>query len=174
MCKKLLSKGSVMFAYEQVVTFIFRLINTAVLAAIIWYLLKKYVLKSIADSIAARSAAIHNLEQQNASLQHKQQKLKAHLIEQDALCRELLEKVTAWQQAIVEEKKVHAQYVAERTQEFGKRLLRQKNALIFARLQKPVVEQAVVEAEKNLQSTFTQPQEGKKYLDTIITYLERV
>lgn len=60
-----------MSGFEHGVTVAFRIINAVIVAGVLWYLFKKYVLTAIKQAIVQREMTVRHLEQQRVALAHK-------------------------------------------------------------------------------------------------------
>ncbi len=157
----------------EIIAFLFKLINFGALAGLFIYLFQRKVKDRIKTKIKEKEVFWQNLQTNKQALIDQQHKLRIEIACQKDYGNALLQKIVLWhkasslqEQAFIEEAKINAQKVYERTRTFHEK--KEERELL-----QQIVPLAIDEARKTLEDRFAQEKNAEKYMANIFRYLKK-
>lgn len=155
------------------VDFLFNVINFAVLVALLWFAVRKYVLPGLAEKwqnqVRMRLSLREGIDEAATHLQQIKKEQRA----QDEFCVELEKKAKFWQ-GVVAAELLKEQAENERlAEEILARRKQQEDAHAVERLKKQVFPKAVDQARVLLVKDFEDPAVGKAYIEDVLRSIAR-
>ncbi len=157
----------------SIVAFAFRLINLAALIGVMIYLIKKYALPDLNQSIIEKEASVQSVIDQTHHLHEKAHHLDADFKNQEHLAHELIRKVHAWKTQFEAQVNQREQERHERIEAAQEKVAIQQQMIKQMHLQNKVLPIAVEHAQKTLEQQFSNEQAGKDYISSIFSAIER-
>lgn len=162
-----------MFANESIVAILFRLINFGVLAGVLWYMFKRYMLQDVKDQMRQKETARQDLLYHKISLEMRQQDIVQQIADQDTLGKSLTGKVQVWREAFVRVEHEREMEKDQLKKALDQRAQLQHHYMLVAQVQKRVVPHVVAQTRTMLEQKFTSPDQAKGYLGDICAYLKQ-
>jgi F0F1-type ATP synthase membrane subunit b/b' len=160
-----------MFGGESILSFVFRLLNFAVLVGFFCYLFRRYGWSLLKARIAAKEAALLELEQRKETIRAQQKGLERHMHEQQQLGALLEQKIERWHDATVQEAvhKKREQHEYELLQE--KRMEKKSYNRTIECAQHEVMPRAINKAKAYFEQQYTQA-EKNGFIQQLLTFME--
>ncbi len=158
---------------KQVIAFVFRLINFAVLITVFYYLFKKYLLPTIQQSISDKKQHIQNLIDQQEVLEINQQEMDTILMQQAQLCANLKEQISQWRGRVELELAQRMQAKKELEEKLERLAHRKSDWLKQESIRKRVFPKAIAQARNDLYKKFSNEQHAKTFLDKILVGMKK-
>jgi len=156
-----------LFASPETISTIFRLINLSALIALITYLYKTKIKKTLYSSMKKKQNDYDDLKKHHKELIHEEKILSQKLENQYQLCSSLLKKVDSWkscfdiqQEKILKEKKI----LVEKTK---LKLEKQKLLVTNKKLYNEVKSKSLKEVTEQLKKQFSSSQKQEKYMSDL-------
>lgn len=151
----------------------FRLVNFGVLIVFLFYIFKKYLYQPISDQIAEKESFVHGLVENNKVLEEQQHDLEMRIAQQEQRCKELVEKISIWQEAVIKQRKGLLAMQAGVVQDRVRRLKSQQQSLEQDWLKRAVLPRVLAQAQKKLEQEFSSAQVGQQFIADIVSQLRR-
>ena len=159
---------------QTTVDTIFNFINVAARIGIVIYLIRKYAIRFVSNSIAYEQESINLLEYKYRDIKEHSQKIEKNIQEQEQLYLDLQKKFMLWKQTIEEEQLEFAKVCLEHEKTaqvlFEKKQKNLERKFILQQ-ELPIV---LVQLQNDIQKQIKQePQLGKNYIQNIMTSLSK-
>lgn len=157
-----------MFAYEVVVTFIFRLINMAVLGGLGLWAYRKYGRKMVETKLNARDTLLQGLQEQSYMLEARYAELQDDFSAQQELAKRLEHKVLMWHEAVTAQATRCTDEYAQLERHLQHKYQQKRESIVRQRAYAQQLAQALGSARTILQERFAQPDVANTYLKSLI------
>lgn len=157
----------------EAISIFFRLLNFAVLFALLGYLFKQYVLPTLKADMQAQQAVQHALEQERDVLAERQTIVDKEIGAQEHVRDQLLQKIQVWQAHFNEE--AHKRSIEKELLQvrLATRMQEQRNHYALEQMQRKIIPSALKNAREQLNKDFMEhPQKNQAYMSSIVNYLE--
>lgn len=157
---------------KQLIIVSFRLINFAVLIALILYLVKKYGLPLLAKSMQEHKDYFLGLTSTHQRLKKEQQLLEKKIVDDQQEQFSLKERLMRWLASVDDQKKKLHALKDERKKMLKERMLFQQKQVARHRLYHAVMADALAQARNTLENQSATPQAQKEMFDAIAQALK--
>jgi hypothetical protein len=161
-----------MFVGESLVSFIFRLLNFAVLGGLGVYLFKRHALASIHQQIKDKEIVISELKQHRDTLKETLRNLEQQAYEQSLTCSQLARKIDRWHNACVQQKYKENEERQRLITALNKKISLQYHNNTLQKLQQQKLPSVVVTSEQKLQQQFSSQDQGTEYIGKLLKFME--
>jgi F0F1-type ATP synthase membrane subunit b/b' len=159
--------------FGEIVSFIFRVLNFAALAALVIYIFRSRFLAQMKSKIREKEVFWQNLKNNKTTLVKQQKELDEEIAWQDSYAQELLAKINKWHEQVHIlydlEKKKHSVYSLQIEQ----RALTQEKYYQLQILVSHVAACAFQRAQEDLSIMFSDETKASAYLDKLIMSLQK-
>jgi len=162
-----------MFDNISLMSVIFRLINTGILAGVFVYLFKNYALDAIKARMAGEQEAFLFLQEQKEQLTRDSKLAVEDLERQKVLSAELTKKVNAWQAECNNELVQREQEKELLVQSLIKKNQEQSDNVAFDSVEQHVLPIVLVRTKEQLQTMFKSEEKGRAYLGHLVRQLKK-
>jgi len=153
-------------------TTLFRFINFAAFAGLVVYLFNRYLLPSVRKQIHEKKLLLQNLETQKQGLKYQLSNLDQALEQQNFLAQELNHKIALWAHHVSTINEQNLQEQIANQAKIDKRTKIKNEKLTFELLNKKLIPSIITRVEHDLTQKFNQEDHTKKYIDTILRFIE--
>jgi len=158
--------------FDNPTGFIFRILNFALLIAVMAYFFKRYAYPALKADQEAQEARKKSLEQERELLGQAQEQLDAQLKMQEQGWLELQKKMELWQQAFAHQARAVAAERAQWQATIDQQMQERERIMSEMALQRAVLPAAVAQARRELEKTFASAEQGEQYLASLIKKME--
>ncbi len=153
-------------------TTFFRLVNFIAFAGLAVYLFKRYLLPSLYKQIHEKKLLLQNLEHQKQGIKYQLNNLDQAIEQQNFLGQELTQKIKIW--ATYVHTKNEQEQLEQRINQakIDKKTEIKNQKLLFEHANKEFVPKLIKTVEHELAQEFEQPDQAKKYSNTILRFIE--
>lgn len=158
---------------ESIITILFRLLNFAALMGLFAFIFKKYMQEGIEKSIEQERLDEIHVNNHIIEVDHRSSQLSQELVDQEKLCRQLLERTNQWRSAFNEDmhKKQREQQVLQL--QVLDRAKRQAKTITHERMAQAVLPKAIEEARMHLIETFAHAEKNKAFVLDIVHHIKK-
>jgi GMP synthase PP-ATPase subunit len=158
---------------ESIVTILFRLLNFVALMALFTFIFKKYMKKDIEESIEHDKQDEINMNNHIIEASHRSQELSEEIINQEKLCKYLLDRTDQWHATFDEsmQEKKHEKYALQLKE--IERTKRQTQAIADEHLRQVVLPKAIAESRAQLTASFAHESKNKAFVHDIISHIKK-
>jgi F0F1-type ATP synthase membrane subunit b/b' len=156
---------------SEIVATIFRVLNFGVACGVGAYVFKKNLLPGIREKIAEQQQALKSMAQHNQDLLDQKNTIAREIVEQDEQGRRLCDQIRLWAVSFEKEMALCSQDRLALEQALEKRAHAQAEYNLKERIQRRVLETALVGVRQELAERFASDAEGKKMITRIIGHM---
>ena len=160
--------------YEEMVHFIFNIINLGVFFGAAGYLFKRYLLPNLMADIKREKKYYQDLQDKYKKLEDDLRSIRKGIEDQEHLGLILDHKVKLWKKLFMQQEQVLDAEKDAIQQELRTRKIKQQNFLSQAIMQKTVLPKALQNASEILQKKFLESAEQNQFMDVIQTTLKQM
>lgn len=154
------------------VAHLFKIVNFVLLAAVLLYIFKKYIIKSLLTGMRDEQVKVSGLHAQLKALEISVIQSDEEMIVDRSVAQVLLEKVQEWSAVKQQERKIIDRENHLLYQQRDKRQSMQQRWLYMHRLRSRVMPQALADAENRLRKEYTDSGRGREYIEKIVTRID--
>ncbi|HEB41903.1 MAG TPA: hypothetical protein ENI08_02710 [Candidatus Dependentiae bacterium] len=156
---------------EQIVAFIFKIVNFLVFIGLGVYFFKKYALRKIITGIARKESFIRGLFDRQQELEQQQYALDQTIAKEEALCLALKKKVNLWKHHVGNELKKQEKEQEEQTQNVYMRLKKRMEMIVTSQIKKKAFQRAIDRSRFVLKQQFAQEKNADQFLTWTISWM---
>ncbi len=154
---------------EQIIAFIFKIVNFVVFIGLGVYFFKKYALRKIITGIAQKESFIRGLFDRQQELEQQQYALGQTIVKEEALCLTLKKKINLWNHHVEKELKEQKQEEEEQTQIMYIRLKKRMEMVVTSQIKEKAFQRAINRARFALKQQFAQEKNADQFLTWTIS-----
>ncbi len=158
---------------EQIIDFIFKIVNFVVFIGLGVYFFKKYALPKIITGIAQRESFIRGLFDRQQELEQQQYVLDQTIAKEEALCLALKKKVNLWKFHVGNELKKQQQEEEEQIQIVYMRLKKRMEMVVTSQIKEKAFQRAIDGSRFALKQQFAQEKNADQFLTWTISWMAK-
>ncbi len=156
---------------EQIIAFIFKIVNFFVFIGLGVYFFKKYALRKIITGIAREESFARGLFNRQQELEQQQYALDQTIVKEEAFCLALKKKINLWNHQVGKELKKQQQKQEEQTQIVYTRLKKRMEMVVTSQIKKKVFQRSIDRSRFELKQQFAQKKNAHQFLTWTISWM---
>jgi len=162
-----------MFAHEEVLSVIFRLVNFGILSFICVYLFRRYILPAIKDQMHSKQDERRTIKERHKEIYKQEAIVIVFAQDQEKLCKVLKEKVNHWRYVQEDHEQKRSDEKERRMRFLLDRTMRQEKEFEHQQMLHVIVPRAVDTVAHIVREKFKAPEQGHMYINDIIEKLRK-
>ncbi len=156
---------------EEIIAFIFKILNFFVLIGLGVYFFKKYALKKITIGIARKESFIRGLFDRQQKLEQQQHELDETIAKEKHLCLVLKEKIDLWKNQVEKKLKKEQEEQEKYTKIVYTRLKKRMEMVVTGQVKEQALQTAIGRARVELKQQFAQEKNSCQFLEWTISWM---
>jgi len=156
---------------EEIIAFIFKILNFFVLIGLGVYFFKKYALQKITIGIARKESFICGLFNRQQELEQQQYELDQTIAKEKQLCFVLKEKIDLWKHQVEKKLKKEQEDREKYAQTVRVRLEKRMKTVVTGQVKEKALQLAVSRARVELKQQFAQEKNSGQFLGWTISWM---
>ena len=158
---------------EQIIDFIFKIVNFVVFIGLGVYFFKKYALRKIITGIAQKESFIRGLFDRQQELEQQQYALDQTIAKEEVLCLALKKKINLWNHHVGNELKKQQQEEEEQIQIVYMRLKKRMEMVVTSQIKEKAFQRAIDGSRFALKQQFAQEKNADQFLTWTISWMSK-
>jgi F0F1-type ATP synthase membrane subunit b/b' len=163
-----------MFTSQEILIFIFKLINFIIVIGLGIYLTKKYVIPFLEQEIAKYQESIQRLHTAKEQLDVQQAHIDQQRLMQEQLAQELTQKIHEWHRVVSTTKQQHEVERDARRSTLIQEYMTCQQTNAQEQIRQTIAKKVFAQMNQELQTTFTPKQRGQEYLHDVIKAMRQL
>jgi type II secretory pathway component HofQ len=156
---------------NEIIAFIFKIINFFVFIALGIYLFKKYAYQKIVIGIAKKKSLMEGLFNRQRELEQQQYLLDQTVVKEEQFCQQLKKKIDLWKCSVVKEEKEKQQEQENQAQILYNNLKKKMNSIVTKQVERKAHQKAITNAQAVLIQQFSQEKNAQHFLTWTISWM---
>lgn len=151
----------------------FAIINLVIFMFLVIYVFRNYILPLFNQSMLEYISDLQNLKNKKTVLKERQALIQVAIDLQETQCKDLLRKVTIWENAVIQESSSRALSRQKTDEELQKKMRIQSEHYYLDYTHKAVTHEVIHKLTQELKQFYQTKEHSQKYIAQIITFLEK-